>query len=297
MTCSENTPQPLTCPLPNGLTLRGLRWGNQNQPAVLALHGWMDNAATFAEIAPALATDYQVVALELAGHGWSDHRPFGGKYHLLDNVDDIVFAIETLDFPAVHLLGHSMGAAIAGIVAAVTPERVQSLVCLDGLGPMTMTADQALTVLQESVQSHRQNLMKQAAEAGACFDNPELAVRLRTRGLFPLSETAARHLTERSLAESPSGWFWRTDSRLKCTSPSRLTENIVHTYLQGIQAPCLLLGAESGYFGRMELLRQRAEQVRRCEIRTLPGGHHFHLEPDTAPAVAEAIRDFWRENV
>ena len=63
--------------------IHGVRWGNPNAPAVLGLHGWLDNVATFAPLSPLLA-DLQIFAIDLPGHGLSEHRPSGVRYHLLD---------------------------------------------------------------------------------------------------------------------------------------------------------------------------------------------------------------------
>ena len=44
--------------------LHGIKKGNENQPIVLCLHGWLDNADSFSNLAPLLA-DYHVVAVDL----------------------------------------------------------------------------------------------------------------------------------------------------------------------------------------------------------------------------------------
>ena len=51
----------------------------------------LDNAASFREL---FVTDYSVLCLDLAGHGQSDHRPTGVRYHLVDNVDDIMGVVD-----------------------------------------------------------------------------------------------------------------------------------------------------------------------------------------------------------
>ena len=47
--------------------LRGLRWGRPGNTPILALHGWLDNAASFSRLAP-LLLDVDVVAIDLPGH-------------------------------------------------------------------------------------------------------------------------------------------------------------------------------------------------------------------------------------
>ena len=68
----------LQCAVPlewhvNGLKLAGLSWGDPSNRPLLALHGWLDNAASFSQLAP-LLTDFYVVAVDLTGHGQSACR-------------------------------------------------------------------------------------------------------------------------------------------------------------------------------------------------------------------------------
>ena len=54
-------------------------FGPEDGVPVIALHGWLDNANSFARLAPKL-TGLRIVALDLAGHGHSAHRPPGASY-------------------------------------------------------------------------------------------------------------------------------------------------------------------------------------------------------------------------
>ena len=54
---------------------------------MLAIHGWLDNCDSFHYIGPGLANiGYQVIGVDLPGHGHSDHIPPGLLYHDIDNV-------------------------------------------------------------------------------------------------------------------------------------------------------------------------------------------------------------------
>ena len=118
--------------------------------SILALHGWLDNAASFAQLAPLLA-DADVVAIDLPGHGYSDHRPPGTRYHFIDYIPAVLDAMNELGWPNCVLIGHSLGAAIASFTAATEPDRVRGLFLIDGLGPSSEKPHSAPGRLQRSV--------------------------------------------------------------------------------------------------------------------------------------------------
>ncbi|NNF67529.1 MAG: alpha/beta fold hydrolase, partial [Gammaproteobacteria bacterium] len=123
-------------------TIAGLRWQRDSAEPVIALHGWLDNAATWSRVAPAL-DQYNLCAIDFAGHGKSDHRPANAAYHFIDNVADVIAVADRLGWKRFSLLGHSLGASVATLVAGTIPERIRSLVCIEGFGPLTTPPEQA----------------------------------------------------------------------------------------------------------------------------------------------------------
>lgn len=120
------------------VTIRGLkynvrRWGPVDAPRLFLLHGWMDASATFQFVIDALRHDWQVLAPDWRGYGKSTwlHRPYWFPDYYADL--DALLAHYAPDGP-VRLVGHSMGANIAGTYAGLRPERVMQLAILDFLG-------------------------------------------------------------------------------------------------------------------------------------------------------------------
>ncbi len=68
-------------------------YGPEDGKPVIALHGWLDNAATFSRLAPRLQ-GLRIVALDLPGHGHSDHRPAGAGYNIWDYAHDVLQVAE-----------------------------------------------------------------------------------------------------------------------------------------------------------------------------------------------------------
>ena len=61
------TAQPITLTLDNQ-TIGAIAYGDSSKPLIIALHGWLDNAASFIELA-ALLNQYYIIALDFPGHG------------------------------------------------------------------------------------------------------------------------------------------------------------------------------------------------------------------------------------
>lgn len=261
-----------------------------NSEPVLAVHGWMDNAATFDRLAPLLP---QVTwhAMDLAGHGLSDPRPDGYRYHNADYLDDLLAVMDAIapDRP-LRLLGHSLGAGLCLLLAGIFPERVSRLVLIEGLGPLTATPDDYASQARDALDSWRR-----FQPGRRIIPDMDAAVQARMNGLTgALSEPAARLLCERSLRQESGTLSWRTDKRLRQSSLMRFSEAQVLSCIRAITAPTLLVRGESGMPFDHALAQARVAAFRDLAVVSLPGGHHLHLD-ESPEAVAAAIAGFWAD--
>ncbi|WP_062786120.1 alpha/beta fold hydrolase [Aquitalea pelogenes] len=108
-------------------------WGDPAAPLLVMLHGWMDSSATFQFLVDALPGNWHVVAPDWRGFGDSAWNT--GSYYFPDYLADLDALLDHLSpNQPVHLLGHSMGAMIAGIYAGVRPARIARLSLVEGFG-------------------------------------------------------------------------------------------------------------------------------------------------------------------
>ena len=133
------------------LTIAGLKNASVEGKPVIALHGWLDNAASFSLLSEYIESDRPFFAIDLPGHGLSEHRSASSSYHLLENIVDVLAFADALaaygiNAQQVTLVGHSLGGIIASLVAAASPERVDKLILLDSMGPIT---DETVNVLPQ----------------------------------------------------------------------------------------------------------------------------------------------------
>jgi len=99
----------------------------------LLIHGVADGAFVWNEFATDLANLCNVTAVDLRGHGDSDHDP-DHHYTFAQYVMDIRSLIEHLRLDEIVLVGHSMGAEIAVNIAPELGKRLRALVIVDA-GP------------------------------------------------------------------------------------------------------------------------------------------------------------------
>lgn len=267
------------------LRLGGLRWRRGAPRRVLALHGWLDNAASFSGLAPRLA-DIDLVALDLPGHGRSDHRPPGVPYHFVDFIPDVLAAADALEWPRFTLLGHSLGAGIACFTAAVAPQRVAGLALVEGLGPLSGAPEEEPDRLADSIRQ----MAGYGRKPPRRYADLETAAAARSRA-GDLTPAAARVLVKRALRADGDGFTWRSDARLRYRSPSYLTEAQVLAYLGRIDCPVLLLTGGEAEITTRPGFAERCHRVAGLVHRVLPGGHHLHL--DHPERVVGPLADFF----
>ena len=114
-------------PLAGGLSLSALVWGAA-PPELVLIHGGAQNAHTWDTVA--LALDRPLVAVDLPGHGRSDHRP-DHRYGPRSMADDVAAAVSALAPEAEAVVGMSLGGLTAIALAAEHPQLVRRLGVVD----------------------------------------------------------------------------------------------------------------------------------------------------------------------
>lgn len=271
--------------------IAGLRAGDAGAPRVLALHGWLDNAASFVPLAQHLR-GIDLVAADLPGHGASAHLPPGADYSFAAAVNAVLDIADALGWDRFGLLGHSMGAGIASLVAAACPQRVERLVAIEALGALAEVPERTVARMREAIAATR------ALRGKSLRVFPDLAVAVRARTSAGvqvgsrLEEAAARLLVERGVVPVEGGFTWSSDPRLTLPTMQRMTEPQIRDLVAGIECPTRVIFAEPAQpYLPDPLRRERSALLPRGELVVMEGGHHLHMEQPAA--VAAAIGDFF----
>jgi len=267
------------------ITLAVKTWGDVKDPAILALHGWQDNAATFDCLIPHIPGFYWIVP-DLPGHGLSEHRGKGAEYTIWSYCSEIIALAEQMGLDKFTLLGHSMGGGIANLLAAVFPERIDKLILLDVIGTITTPATNSLEQLSMGLK-HRN---RQALRKPGLYASRDEAIDARARKGVTME--AAALLGARGIAKSVAGYYWQHDQRLTQKNLLSMCDEQLAPFLRAIRCPVLLV-TSSQAVQREDAIKMRVAQISNIRVESLSGGHHQHLDGDV-DAIAGLVRDFIR---
>ena len=264
--------------------ISGLCWGPDTGNLALCVHGWLDNAASFKFLSSCLP-GIKICAIDLPGHGHSEHRPKGMPYHLLDYVPTVLEVADSFDSSRISIIGHSLGGVIAGLAVVADPGRFDSLILIEALGPLSESMSNAPNRLRESIIAHRLAHDKKRT----VYNSLENLISRRSK-IGNLSRKSAEILLSRNIRKTDSGFLWRSDPRLNLPSPSYLTEDQVHCYLNAIKIPVQVLLAKNGLLVNRDELQVRLDSILNKEVIWMDGNHHLHMD-DPEP-VAKAIEEY-----
>ncbi|MGV6807432.1 MAG: alpha/beta fold hydrolase [bacterium] len=279
-----------------GLTISGVEWIDEQARAkntlrpVIALHGWLDNAASFFPLAARLS-GLHLLTLDSAGHGLSDWRSPDSAYNIWQDVAEVLLIADQMGWDRFTLMGHSRGAIISTITAGSFPERIEKIILIDALtGPISeLTAPQQLA---KAIKSDRRLAEKQRSRHQSVDD----ALHSRIHGLVPMSEEAARGFIERGLCHDSDGYYWSSDPRLQGASEVKFDQSQYREFIEAIECPSLMLVASQdllkGKTDGFKALSGLNPKMRRLDM---DGTHHLHMEPASVEQVAAVIHDFLKD--
>ena len=253
------------------LTLRGKRWRLGDKP-VLALHGWMDNCASFDFLAPELQ-GLDIVAIDLAGHGKSDHRGWLGAYNIWQDIAEILSVADQLGWETFGLLGHSRGAMISTLIAGTFPDRITHLALVESVLPPPSAPEDTPKQLAEAIE----NVMRLQKRPRHYYPSMKDAIEARSKGIVALSVEDSEVLASRGVAHDGTGFYWANDPLLMAKSEVKFTHDQIMAFMNNITVPVALIVAENGLLVEHDLLPEWVESSSRIQSQLVSGDHHLHM--------------------
>ena len=113
----------------NGEVSLNLAEWSGDGPPVLMIHGWGEARESWDTVAPRLARDYHVYALDLRGFGRSGRA--GHAHPRMAWVTDVARVMENISPDGMYIVGHSLGGWVAMMLPSVAPGLVMGIVAED----------------------------------------------------------------------------------------------------------------------------------------------------------------------
>jgi len=280
------------------LTIRGMQyhirhWGNDDAPMLFMLHGWMDVSASFQFLIDALKRDWHVIAPDWRGFGLSEYA--GKSYWFPDYLADLDAILQhySPERP-VNLLGHSLGANVAGIYAGVRLERVKKLILLEGFGMPTTQPDEAPTRYAKWLDEVQAN-----PHMRSYATSQQVAQRLQKNNPR-LSDERAAFLAQHWAAKNEAGtWDIQADPWHKLPNPNLYRVEEIMACWQAVTAQVLWIEAKNSELlwpmepdgeARAEIDRRVTHLRRVTKLMVEDAGHM--LQHDQPEIVAHALDQF-----
>lgn len=274
----------------HGLTFNQKPQELSSDKVILFLHGWLDNAASFIPVFEHLKDmteyGYQLIAIDLPGHGASSHKSEDAHYYFVDWIHDILALLEANNWTNVHLVGHSMGGMISSTFGATFPEKVKSITLIDSIGLLSFEEKETTNLLRKGIL----NRFKKPSES-----KKKLSIERAIKARMVISDLEYQHaemIVSRNIHDDGNECKWRSDPKLNRASPFRFSLNQCKQIVSDIKAPVQVIYSTNG----LDLVRKGLDvfsPLMQCKnIVELEGGHHVHMEKaqETAMLVKEFVK-------
>lgn len=263
----------VTC---EGARIHYLHWGTRGNPGLVLVHGGAAHAHWWSFLAPLLTSHYDVVALDMSGHGDSDRR---ASYPREIWAREVRCVVEAMKFPGPPVvIGHSLGGLVAIIGAALYGDELAGTIIVDS--PV-----------------HKPSPESDAAQRGYTFFKPLKVYATKEAALarFKLipeqpcdNPFIVEHIAQRSLHEVPGGWSWKFDPTIfirVAQEMDRMSDHLAHA-----KCRIALLRGELSIVVPRETSEYMYELLdRTAPLVEIPQAHH-HLILDQPLAFIAATR-------
>ncbi|MGE0550423.1 MAG: alpha/beta fold hydrolase [Kofleriaceae bacterium] len=243
------------------------------------IHGFIDLAYAWHDVAELLALHGHVIAPDLRGHGDSDWVGAGGYYHFLDYVADLDDVIAQLARQRVVLVGHSMGGSVASYYTGTRPNRIAGLALIEGIGPPDMTGNDGPLRTGSWIDAWR--AARNKVKPLATLDDAVARLQLHD----PLLDASlARRLAEHGTRPASGGLVWKHDPLHMTFSPYPFRLDTAIRYWQRITCPVLIVDGDRSKLNlpEDERARRRAHFANHRHVVIADAGHTIHRHQPTA---------------
>jgi len=216
----------------DGRSIHYLAWGEPGRRGLVFVHGGGAHAHWWTPVAATFAKEFRVLAIDLSGHGDSEHREVYDLSQWTDEVVAVAGAGQLRGLPVI--IGHSMGGFVTIAAAARHGELINGVIICDS--PVT-AQDPEISAYHLREAFGRPRTYVDFEDAIAHFRT----VPAQDNYLDYVLNYVARH----SLKAVDGGWQWKFDRRIFEQFGAGI-RSIAEPYLNEVECRLALLRSECG---------------------------------------------------
>ncbi len=225
----------------NGCTLQYMKWsppeGRTALGGLLLVHGGGGHGHWWSHLAPMLAQDYHVVAMDQAGMGDSGRRD---ESNARDRADDMLAVIDHADLgPGAFVVGHSFGGLMAMRLGQLYGDRLGGIIIADS--PVRDPDG------DEKPPRPKMGNKRHYADFETALSRFRLMPEQTCENTF-----LVEHIGRRSIKHEPEGWTWKFDGN---SMQNRRFDEPFHEYMAGMQGRRAFVYGEDSKLVRPETVK------------------------------------------
>ncbi|XP_011500904.1 PREDICTED: serine hydrolase-like protein [Ceratosolen solmsi marchali] len=269
-------------------------WGMKEKQPILAIHGWMDNAASFDLLAPLLENS-SIFAIDLPGHGLSSWIPHGIHYNEDINAIAIRKVVDYFGWKKVKLMGHSMGSVICNYYAQLFSNEVEFLIGLDALSFIACNIEGQVKQRSVAITDYLKLQQKNIKAPPHYSKNDAMERWMKANSYSQLDfATTGILMTRGAKKEADGKYSYTRDHRLNIRFVPFYTLETIREINKVINCPYLILKSKQSPLQAETYWTNVAKSLIKSSndfcMKFLEGCHHMHL---TKPKmVADEINPF-----
>ena len=315
-TSSEfKVPKEVSIPVPWG-QIAAKQWGNENGKPILAVHGYLDNAASMDGLIPLLPLEeYNVVVPDIPGHGFSSHYGPGMTYKLSDAMVALRRVQLHFGWEKSIVIGHSLGAVISSWFAATFNENVERLAMIDLISAAPTPLQKQVKATRKSLQKNieiNDILNKEKEPPSYTFEDACGRAYIANQflhGTDSITRSSVETIMSRGLRKvgvnnnGENLFTWTNDLRLRIPSPFNVLLEQAEHYAERVQCPLLIIKASDSPWYMSEehaerILKVYSNNNANFVFKHVEGGHHVHLnEPEkVAPLIVKFLKKDFKDS-
>ncbi|MCP8310266.1 MAG: alpha/beta hydrolase [Candidatus Methylarchaceae archaeon HK01M] len=238
---------------------------------LILIHGLSDDSTLWAPLMPKFSRHYWSIALDVRGHGHSGKPDMPYSIQLFS--EDLLGFFEKLEIPQAHLLGLSMGGAIAQQFALDHPEKIRSIILLS-----------AFSYNDSNLQNIFKRLQKSFERDGFSVFFDEVVKLVVSPEFASANADAIAEMKGKSIKiNSPTAILHAIDACLDFNVKDRISQ---------ISHPTLIISGKEDILTPPQLGEQIHRSIKGSEWKIIEGVGHNLLIPEKIQELAQIILKF-----